>query len=164
MGKKGGLEIKQKQIIQEQVKDKISNHIECDEMWSFVQNKNSKCWIWLAICKVSKLILGFITGSRGSKKCKEFYNKISQFTNTDTTFYTDWWKPYTLCIPENQHRQGKDETYTIEGYNASFRDDLQRLTRKTRAYSKSQECLDASLYLYIASHNDKQLKRLNKAI
>jgi insertion element IS1 protein InsB len=164
MGKKRGLEIKQKQIIENQVSGKISNQVECDEMWSFIQNKATKCWIWLAICKITKLILGFVTGSRGKKTCGKFYEKISKLTNSKTVFYTDWWEAYASSIPTNQHRQGKDQTYTIEGYNASFRDDLQRLTRRTKAYSKSQEYLEASLYLYIASHNEKKLKLLNATI
>ena len=46
------------------------------------------------------------------------------------------------------------------GYNASFRDDLQRLTRKTRAYSKSQDMLNVSLNLYIAKHNQTKLNEL----
>jgi len=134
-------------------------------MWSFVQNKATKCWRWLAICKVTKLILGFVTVSRGKKTCSKFYDKISQFTDSSTVFYTDWWEAYTSSIPTNQHQQGKDQTYnTIEGYNSNFRDDLQRLTRRTKAYSKSQEYLEASLYLYIASHNEKKLQLLSKTI
>jgi IS1 family transposase len=133
-------------------------------MWSFLQTKKCKCWIWLAICKVTKLILGFTTGGRGKKTGKLFYNHISQYTNNKTIFFTDYWEPYTSFIPSSQHYQGKDETYTVEGYNANFRDDLQRLTRRTRAYSKKQEYLEASLYLYIASHNEKKLKQMGVAI
>jgi insertion element IS1 protein InsB len=164
MGKKRGMEIKQKQIIENQVIGKISNQIECDEIRSFVQNKATKCWIWLAICKAIKLILGFVTGSRGKKTCGMFYEKISKFTNSNTVFYTDWCEAYLSSIPKDQHKQGKDQTYTIEGYDSNFRDDLQRLTRRTKAYSKSQEYLEASLYLYIASHNEKKLKLLNYTI
>ena len=142
MGKKGGEKVKQKQIIEKQITDKVSNLIEVDEMWHFIQNKKNKCWIWLAICKVTKLILGFVTGSRGSKTGKLLYTKIKDFTPFDTTYFTDYFEPYTKFIPKENHRQGKDQTYTVEGYNASFRDDLRRLTRRTRAYSKSKASLD----------------------
>jgi insertion element IS1 protein InsB len=130
-------------------------------MWHYIQNKDDKCWIWLAICKITKLILGFITGSRGQKTGIIFFNKITKFTPANTTYFTDYWEPYTKFIPSTQHYQGKDQTYTIEGYNSNFRDDLQRLTRKTKAYSKSQDLLDASLYLYIAEHNSKKLRLMN---
>jgi insertion element IS1 protein InsB len=41
--------------------------IECDEMWSFVGDKNNKQWIWLAINKESREIVGFYTGRRNIK-------------------------------------------------------------------------------------------------
>ena len=133
-------------------------------MWHYLGNKDKRCWIWIAICRATKLILGFFTGSRGKKAGRQFYNQIKSFTTSRTNWYTDYWKAYTDFIPVNQHTQSKKETYTVEGYNASFRDDLQRLTRRTRAYSKQKTNLDASLYLYIASHNEKQLKKLGYSI
>jgi insertion element IS1 protein InsB len=148
-------------MIEKQISDNISNQIEIDEMWHYIQNKGDKCWIWLAICKVSKLILGFVTGSRGYKTGKKLFQKINKFTHSNTIYYTDYWESYEKFIPPNQHYQGKDQTYTIEGYNSNFRDDLQRLTRRTKAYSKSQDMLNHSLYLYIVEHNTKQLKRLD---
>lgn len=134
-----------------------------DEMWHYIQNKEDKCWVWLCICKLTKLIFGFATGGRGAKTGKLLYNKllsINGLITSATTYYTDWWEPYTKFLPANQHYQGKDQTYTMEGYNSNFRDDLQRFTRKTKAYSKSQEMLNNSLYSYIHEHNDKKLAKL----
>jgi len=39
--------------------------IQCDEMWSFVGNKNNKQWLWLAIDIETKEIVGFYLGERG---------------------------------------------------------------------------------------------------
>ena len=63
-------------------------------------------------------------------------------------------------VSQDKASPRQDQTYTVEGYNASFRDDLQRLTRRTRAYSKSQDMLDCSLYLYVAKHNAGKLRLL----
>jgi len=137
--------------------------IEMDEMWHYIQNKDDKCWVWLCICKVTKLIFGFVTGSRGYKTGKLLYQKllsISGLITAFTIFYTDWWESYTRFIPPHQHYQGKDQTYTMEGYNSNFRDDLQRFTRKTKAYSKSKDLLDNTLSIYIHSHNEKKLSKL----
>ena len=41
--------------------------IQCDEMWSFVGNKNNKQWLWLAIDIETKEIVGFYLGERGEK-------------------------------------------------------------------------------------------------
>jgi IS1 family transposase len=71
----------------------------------------------------------------------------------------------TGSIPKEKHYIGKDQTFTIEGYNASFRDDLRRLTRKTRAYySKSQIMLESSLICYIFKHNSLKLKLLHSML
>jgi insertion element IS1 protein InsB len=134
--------------------------LELDEIWSFVQTKFDKCWIWLVICRTTKLILGFVTGARGYKTGKQLYHKIQCHTNNQTTYYTDYWESYEKFLPLNQHIQSKAQTYTIEGYNSNFRDDLQRLTRRTKAYSKSQDMLDYSLYLYIYKHNSQQISKL----
>jgi IS1 family transposase len=34
-------------------------------MWSFVENKNNKQWLWLAIDIETKEIVGFYLGERG---------------------------------------------------------------------------------------------------
>jgi insertion element IS1 protein InsB len=145
-------------------------------MWHYVQNKKNKCWIWLAICKNTKLIAGYITGTRGyrlevgldlfqskprhDKTGRKLFEHITKFIPPNTIYYTDYWESYEKFIPPNQHYQGKDQTYTIEGYNSNFRDDLQRLTRRTKAYSKSQDMLDYSLSLYIYNHNNQQIAKL----
>lgn len=167
MGKKKGLKIQTSELIEKQIlelkeldttffptnlQDNCSI-VEMDEMWTYTGKKEDKCWIWLAICRTTKLILGFVTGTRGYKTGIKLWQKISKLTTTETIFGTDDWNPYKKFIPTNQHYIGKDETWTIEGYNTNFRDDLQRLTRRTRAYSKSKDMLDASLALYIYQHN-----------
>ena len=43
-------------------------------MWSFVKNKKKRCWIWLAICRFTKLVIGFVTGTRGKKTGKKLYD------------------------------------------------------------------------------------------
>ncbi len=39
--------------------------IECDEAWSFVGAKNNKQWIWLALDKETREIVGCYVGERG---------------------------------------------------------------------------------------------------
>jgi len=41
--------------------------IQCDEMWSFVKNKDNKQWIWLAIDVETREIVGVYIGSRDKK-------------------------------------------------------------------------------------------------
>jgi hypothetical protein len=58
-------------------------------MWSFVQSKVHKCWIWLGICRFTKLIVGFATGGRGIKTGKKFWNNISPHCQDTQIFPTD---------------------------------------------------------------------------
>ncbi len=45
-------------------KEKGTLAIQCDEMWSFVSNKENKQWIWLAIDIITGEIVGVYVGSR----------------------------------------------------------------------------------------------------
>lgn len=116
LGKKKGEIIESKELIQAQImeakslEDKTGDGVEIDEMWHYIQNKDNKCWIWIAICKATKLIFGFVTGSRGAKTGKLLFDKLVLLVGViiaTTVFYTDWWEPYTKFLPNNQHYQGK---------------------------------------------------------
>lgn len=45
---------------------------------------------------------------------------------------TDYWEPDAKCIPSDQHRQSKAETFPVEGYNSLFQHFLARVRRKTK--------------------------------
>ena len=38
--------------------------IECDELWSFVDNKDNEYWVWLAIDRKTREIVGCYVGDR----------------------------------------------------------------------------------------------------
>jgi len=74
---------------------------------------------------------------------------------------TDYWYPYTNFIPKEIHTQSKKETYTVEGYNSLLRDQLARLRRKTKCYTKSIEMLWYSVALCMAKKNNMLLPLLS---
>ncbi|MDV2993703.1 MAG: hypothetical protein N4J56_003357 [Chroococcidiopsis sp. SAG 2025] len=41
--------------------------IECDEMWSFVDSKKNEVYVWLAIERDSRIIVGCFIGDRTRK-------------------------------------------------------------------------------------------------
>lgn len=45
-------------------KKKVRLTIECDELWSFVNNSKNKVWIWLAIDRQIREIIGVYLGSQ----------------------------------------------------------------------------------------------------
>ena len=50
--------------------------IECDEMWSFVGNKENKQWIWLAIDTKTREIVGLYVGARSRESAKELWKSL----------------------------------------------------------------------------------------
>ncbi|GBC59471.1 hypothetical protein DENIS_0410 [Desulfonema ishimotonii] len=55
--------------------------IECDEMWSFVENKDNKMWIWLAKDIDTKEIVGAHTGSRDGEGSRKLWDSLPSFTD-----------------------------------------------------------------------------------
>ena len=45
--------------------------IECDEMWSFVGNKENQQWIWLALDTKTREIVGVYVGKRSRQSAKQ---------------------------------------------------------------------------------------------
>jgi IS1 family transposase len=118
--------------------------IQADEMWSFVQKKIEKRWIWIAYDPVHRLVVAFHIGKRDKIAAKEFWKKIP-ISLRGCNFETDDWKAYESIIPSNQHKVGKYLTYYIEGFNATVRARVSRLVRKTLSFSKLDLYHDLSI-------------------
>ena len=50
--------------------------IECDEMWSFVSSKLNKQWIWLAIDRDTREIVGCYVGKRKSQSAQKLWASL----------------------------------------------------------------------------------------
>jgi IS1 family transposase len=109
--------------------------IQADELWSFVQKKANKRWIWVAYDPVHRLVIAYHIGSRGKAGAKQFWNKIPSHLKS-CYFETDNWEAYQSIIPLKQHKVGKDLTFYIEGFNATIRARVSRLVRKSLSFSK----------------------------
>jgi insertion element IS1 protein InsB len=66
---------------------------------------------------------------------------------------SDYWKACESIISKGKHIQTKAETFTVEGYNSSFRHFLARMRRKSKCYSKKMEMLKLSFLLLIHYRN-----------
>lgn len=112
--------------------------IEYDEMWSFVQSKKNKQWLWLAILRRTRQVVAFHFGNRDSLAFKELYNKVPpEYKKCQSR--SDFWEAYDN-LPKHLHRKcGKEtgETSQIESVNNVIRQRLGRFVRKTCSFSKS---------------------------
>jgi IS1 family transposase len=108
--------------------------IECDEAWSFVANKGNKQWIWLALDKKTREIVGVYIGDRSESGARGLWNSLPAVYRQCAVCYTDFWASYQNVLPETRHKAvGKESGFTnhIERFNNTMRQ-IGVLTKKPR--------------------------------
>ncbi len=126
--------------------------IQADELWSFVQKKKRKRWIWIAYDPVHRLVVACHIGGRGIQAARKFWNKIPDALK-GCNFETDDWEAYRSIIPTRQHKVGKDLTFYIEGFNATIRARVSRLVRKSLSFSKSDKWHNLAINWFLWQFN-----------
>lgn len=127
--------------------------LQIDEMWSFVNYKNNKQWIWVVYCPAIKQVLAVHIGGRSKKDCWALLEKLPGRMCRFCKFATDHFESYYQLIPPDQHRPGKEFTYFIEGYFAGIRARTSRLVRRALSFSKKQENHVAAIRYMIWKRN-----------
>ncbi|MBV9385235.1 MAG: IS1 family transposase, partial [Chroococcidiopsidaceae cyanobacterium CP_BM_ER_R8_30] len=113
--------------------------IECDELWSFVDRKKNEVYIWLAIDRRSRKIVGCFVGDRTRKSARKLWASLPEIYQQCAFAYTDFWQAYKTVIPPKRHRAvGKETGLTnhIERLNNTFRQRVSRLVRESLSFSK----------------------------
>jgi insertion element IS1 protein InsB len=62
---------------------------ETDEVWSFVQKKANKQWIWIAMDARTRQVIAFHVGDRSRDSAKELWAKIPLVYREQAIFHTD---------------------------------------------------------------------------
>lgn len=130
--------------------------IQLDEMWSFVQNKDNKQWIWLALNPLNRQIVAFHVGGRGKEHAQIFFDKIPETFRNDAAFFSDYWQAYQAVIPHEKHfAVGKDSGLTayIERFNGTMRQRVSRLVRKALSFSKKMDNHIGAIKYFICNYN-----------
>lgn len=150
---------KYREVPQEiQVSDKPKGRltIECDEMWSFVNDKGNKVWIWLAMDRDTREIVGVYIGSRDKKGAQGLWDSLPPVYRQCAVAYTDFWSAYASILPSKRHRPvGKEtgQTNHIERFNCTMRQRISRLVRKTLSFSKKLENHIGAIWYFIHHYN-----------
>ena len=129
--------------------------LELDELWSFVQKKLNKKWIWIAICKRTRQIVSYFIGKRDEKACRTFWESIPQEYQQSTT-YSDLWSAYNKVITTGKHSSnGKEagKTNHVERWNLTLRQRIGRFVRLSLSFSKNDQNHEVSLVLFIHRYN-----------
>ena len=130
--------------------------VECDEMWSFVGNKDSKQWIWLAVDRDTREIIGVHVGDRSRTGAQALWNSLPPVYRQCAVCYTDFWDAYETVIPVRRHKAvGKETGLTnhIERFNNTMRQRISRLVRDTLSFSKKIENHIAAIWHFIHHYN-----------
>lgn len=134
--------------------------IQCDEMWSFVSNKNNKQWIWLALDVETREIVGVHIGDRSEQGARKLWDSLPSVYRQCAVAYTDFWRAYALVFPAQRHKAvGKEsgKTNYIERFNCTMRQRVSRLVRKTLSFSKKLENHIAAIWFFIHHYNSSLL-------
>jgi insertion element IS1 protein InsB len=140
--------------VSEKGKGKLT--IECDEMWSFVGSKNNQFYIWLAIDRDTREIVGCFVGDRTRKSAQKLWESLPGVYRQCAVAYTDFWQAYEQVIPGKRHRAvGKEtgQTNHIERLNNTFRQRISRLVRKGLSFSKKVDNHVGAIWYFIHHYN-----------
>lgn len=130
--------------------------IECDEMWSFVQNKLNKQWVWLALDRNTREVVGVYIGDRSAESARALWDSLPLIYQQSATCYSDFWEAYKSIFPRDRHHAvGKEsgQTSHIERFNCTLRQRVSRLVRNTLSFSKSLENHIGAIWYFIHNYN-----------
>lgn len=112
--------------------------IELDEIWSFCTDKEHKQWIWTAICRRTRQIVGYVIGDRSKETLRRLLRKIPDDYLRCASF-SDYWSAYEMLLCKGNHELvGKEtgETAHMERWNATLRCRISRFVRKSLSFSR----------------------------
>ena len=135
-----------------------------DELWSFVNPKGNRQWVWIAIDAHSREIVGLHVGDRSAKSAQALWQSLPGVYRQCAIIYTDYWESYRCVLPRHRHRAvGKETGCTsyIERLNCTLRHRVSRLVRQSLAFSKKLENHAAAIWNFV--HHYNQQLRLEQA-
>ncbi len=108
--------------------------IECDELWSFVGDKGNKQWVWLAMDRATREIVGCHVGAR------------------DEAGAVALWQSLPECYLDQVGKKS-GQTNHIERFNNTLRQRCPRLVRKTLSFSKNFDNHIGAIWTFIHHYN-----------
>jgi IS1 family transposase len=82
--------------------DPASTILEPYRLWSFVLNKANDSWIWMALCRQTRQVVGYAVGDRSKRTCQQVWEARPEGDRLGHCF-TDFWAASAAVIPEEQH-------------------------------------------------------------
>jgi IS1 family transposase/transposase-like protein len=140
--------------------------VQMDELWSFVDDKGNKQWVWLAMDADTREIIGCHVGDRSRASALGLWQSLPAVYRQCAQVYTDYWEAYETVIPSKRHvAVGKDSGLTsyIERLNNTMRQRVSRLVRRTLSFSKKLENHIGAIWMFIHEYNRLVRERLSES-
>ena len=115
---------------------KYYQRLQIDELYSFVNQKGKKVWIFYVYAPETKEILAVTMGKRSIKQLRSLMLQLKHLRIEIEFYCTDGFKGFQALLPYFNHLIGKDFTKDIEGVNTVIRSKIARLHRRTTKFSK----------------------------
>ena len=129
---------------------------EAEEMWSFVQKKANKQWMWIAMDAKTRQIMAFHVGDRSGESGKALWANMPLVYREQATCHTDQYDVYKGVMPAEQHRaitKKAKKTHHIERCNNTLRQRVSRLVRETLSFSKTLTNHIGAIKYFICHYN-----------
>lgn len=129
--------------------------LEADEMWSFVNQRTNKRWIWTVMCRRTRQIVACVIGDRSERTCRRLWVQIP-ITYRAYQSFSDFWDAYQKVFPDNLHEsvgKGSGQTNHMERWYNRLRQSNARFVRKTLSFSKSDTMHEIVTRLFIVRYN-----------
>jgi len=82
-------------------------------LWSFVDRKGNKQWVWLALDVVTRAIVGCHIGDRAKDSALALWQSIPTVYRQCAVLDADHWEAYKAVLPSNRHcAVGKETSLT----------------------------------------------------
>ena len=144
--------------IQVMPKPKGSLTVQMDELWSFVDDKGNKQWVWLALDVITREIVGCHIGDRSGASALALWQSMPAVYRQCAVIYTDHWEAYrTVLSTKRHHAVGKETGLTnyIERFNNTLRQGVSRLVRQTLSFSKNLDNHMSAIWNFIHYYNEQ---------
>jgi len=129
---------------------------EADELWSFVQKKANKQWVWIAMDAATRQIIAFHVGDRRRESAKALWATMPLVYREQATCSTDQYDAYTGVMPAERHKaitKKARKTNHVERFNNTLRHRVSRLVRETPSFSKQLAHHIGAIKYFICAYN-----------
>jgi insertion element IS1 protein InsB len=126
-----------------------------------VASKDNKVWIWVALERQTRRIVGLAFGDRSNQTCRKLWESLPADYRKRAICYSDFYESYASILPSKRHRAvGKEtgETAHIERFNNTLRQRCANLVRKTLSFSKNEQWHEIRIRIFI-DHYNRELER-----